>query len=72
MNKNTARNRPERMSSGGQEVHMEKARSTWTSVPRDEIYEKRIFDLECYIAQLEHALMMTECERDRYKREACA
>lgn len=32
------------------------------------IYDQRIYDLECYIERLEYALMMTEMQRDSYRR----
>jgi hypothetical protein len=72
MNKNLARKQTESMSSGEKEAHMESAHSTWTSVPRDEEYEKRIFELECYIDQIEHQLVLAEIELNRHKREHCA
>lgn len=31
-------------------------------------YDQRIYDLECYIERLEYALMMTEMQRDSYRR----
>ena len=75
MIKQTARIRPEQTNSGGKEVYMDRPPS-WTSVPRDEVYEQRIFELECQIQQLEYLLMVTECERNQYKhgqkRQACA
>lgn len=72
MNENTARIRPEPTNSSGKEVRMEGAPSSWTSMPRDEVYERRIFELECYIERLEYLLTKTECERNEYKRKACA
>lgn len=72
MNEKTARTSPEQTIPGGKEVRMERAPSSWTSMPRDEVYERRIFELECYIERLEYLLMMTECERNEYKRKACA
>ena len=67
----TARMQPEYKTSG-RRTNMDLKFSSQPSVARDEVYERRIFDLECYIEQLEHTLMMTECELIRCKRANCA
>jgi hypothetical protein len=67
MNKSPTQTKLESKNSGGQAVC-----STWTSVPFDAIYEKRIFELECYIDQIEYLLVLAEMEISRYKRGNCA
>lgn len=71
MAKKTARTSQEKDNSSGTDAHMGLVTS-WTSVPQDEIFMKRISELESRIEHLEYLLMLTECERDRYKRKACA
>lgn len=67
----TARIKPE-TNTGGRRTNMDLKFSSSYNVPRDEIeYERRIFDLECQVERLEYLLMMTECERDQYKRQIC-
>ena len=71
MNKDCAQILPHQKNSSAEEVSM-----TQTPLGRiltqEEIYERKIFDLQAQIENLEYHLMMTEAERDRYKRQACA
>lgn len=72
MDKNLARINTDMKITGELDARTEPSRSTWTSVPYDEDYEKRIFELECYIDQIEYRLVLAEIELNKYKREHCA
>ena len=72
MNENPAQNQPYQKILGRKEGSRELGCLPLTSVPQDDFYERRIFELESRINHLEYLLMVTEQERNKYKRQACA
>lgn len=69
VSKNAARSEPKENVSGGGPMWIPRAHQSKDNVTQDEIYERRIFDLECHINHLEHVLMMTECELMKSRRK---
>ena len=71
MNEKPAGIKPYEKNSSGARLTVD-CQSSWTNVAQDDVYERRIFELESRINHLEHLLMMAELERNRYKRQVCA
>ncbi len=65
MNKKTAQTNPHKNNLSGSEASLKLECTAWKSLARDEIYEKRIFELECYVQQLETLLMITESKKNQ-------